>query len=72
MEFWIDAQLSPALALWMNELNMGISACSVRSLGLRNAADEQIFIEAKRKKAVIMTKDADFDACKNNSALHRK
>lgn len=60
MEIWIDAQLSPALALWINELNNGVVACSVRSIGLRDAADEVIFKEAKARHAAIMSKDADF------------
>lgn len=60
MEIWIDAQLSPALALWLNELNCGIAACSVRSLGLRDASDEVIFAQARERNAVVMSKDADF------------
>lgn len=60
MEVWIDAQLSPALALWINELNNGITACSVRALGLRDASDEEIFRQAKARNAIVMSKDVDF------------
>lgn len=60
MEIWIDAQLSPSLALWINESFEGFNVCSVRSLGLRDADDDVIFQEAKIRKAVIMSKDYDF------------
>lgn len=61
MEIWIDAQLSPSLALWINQHYHSIfTAHSIRSLGLRDAGDEFIFQKAKTKKAVIMSKDADF------------
>ncbi len=32
----------------------------MRDLSLRDAEDEEIFIEAKRERAVVMTKDSDF------------
>jgi len=60
MEIWIDAQMSPSLALWMSHSFRDITAKSVRSLGLRNASDEVIFHQAKSKNAIIMTKDSDF------------
>jgi predicted nuclease of predicted toxin-antitoxin system len=60
MTIWIDAQLSPSLALWINENFDGLTAQSVRSLGLRDATDKEIFIRAKEAKAVIMSKDDDF------------
>jgi predicted nuclease of predicted toxin-antitoxin system len=60
MMIWIDAQLSPSLALWINQSYKDINACSVRSLDLRDADDEMIFNRAKNEKAVIMSKDADF------------
>ncbi len=60
MEIWIDAQLSPSLALWINELNIGVTAHSIRALGLREADDVTIFQKAKLQGAVIMSKDADF------------
>jgi hypothetical protein len=42
MILWIDAQLSPALAPWIQE-QFGIETYPVRSLGLRNATDRDIF-----------------------------
>lgn len=60
MEIWIDAQLSPALALWVNQSFSMVSACSLRSLDLRDADDEVIFQTAKLQNAVLMSKDADF------------
>lgn len=59
MQIWIDAQLSPAIARWIDE-NFGIKAFAVRDLGLRDAEDEEIFLEAKRKNVVVLTKDSDF------------
>lgn len=60
MIIWIDAQLSPSLALWINQNFIGIEAKSVRSVGLRDASDLEIFKEAKKAGAVVMTKDVDF------------
>ncbi len=47
MKLWIDAQLSPAIAAWINRTFDDIKAESVRSLGLRDATDPEIFEEAK-------------------------
>lgn len=60
VEIWIDTQLSPAVALWLNSTFKGIIAKSVRSLQLRDASDMDIFMKAKGKDVVIMSKDADF------------
>ncbi len=60
MEIWIDAQLSPILALWINQSFDKVRARSMRSLDLRDADDEVIFQKAKEQKAIIMSKDADF------------
>lgn len=46
MTIWIDAQLSPSIAL--------------RDLGLRDSEDDKIFNEAKKADAVVLTKDSDF------------
>jgi len=37
MNFWIDAQLPPILASWLTE-TFGLSATSLRDLGLRDAS----------------------------------
>lgn len=60
MKIWVDAQLSPVIALWINETFTEISAVSVRSLGMVAASDKDIFIAARKESVVIMSKDADF------------
>ena len=47
MKVWIDAQLSPKLAEWI-ESQFEIPAFSVKSLGLRDAEDSEIFLQAKK------------------------
>lgn len=37
MKLWIDAQLSPALAVWITENFSNIEATAIRELGLRDA-----------------------------------
>ena len=59
MNIWIDAQISPAMALWMKS-HFDVNAVTVRDLGLRDATDRQIFLAAKQDQAVVMTKDSDF------------
>ena len=59
MIFWIDAQLSPALARWISE-TFGVVAHAVRDLGLREAKDLVIFHAAREAAAVVMSKDSDF------------
>ena len=56
---WIDAQLSPALAPWIED-KFGVRAASASRLGLRDATDEGIFEAARAADAVVLTKDADF------------
>ena len=53
----IDAQLSPALALWISE-TFGVAAHAVRDLGLREAKDLLIFHVARETGAVVMGKDS--------------
>lgn len=59
MTIWIDAHLSPALALWITE-TFDISAAALRDVGLRDATDQQIFLAAKEQSIIVMTKDVDF------------
>ena len=59
MKIWVDAQLSPHLAPWLNE-RFGVEAYSVRWLGYRDASDEAIFAAERESDAVVMTKDRDF------------
>ena len=60
MIIWIDAQLSPSIAAWINRSYPNIQAKSVRSLDLQRADDHAIFDAAKHAEAVIMSKDSDF------------
>ena len=60
MKFLVDAQLPPALALWLRQA--GHEAEHVEEVGLRTADDSVIWALALRTGAVIMTKDEDFAA----------
>jgi predicted nuclease of predicted toxin-antitoxin system len=59
MMIWIDAQMSPAIAAWISS-HFAVNAIAVRDLGMRDAADQEIFFAAKRENVVVMTKDSDF------------
>ncbi len=60
MKLWIDAQLSPALAVWITENFSNIEATAIRELGLRDAEDSVIYFSAQSANAAVMTKDSDF------------
>lgn len=47
MKIWVDAQLSPHLAPWLNE-RFGVEAYSVRRLGYRDASTvlDTVFAQA--------------------------
>ena len=60
MKFLIDAQLPPALAVWLREA--GHDAAHVEDVGLREAEDGPIWEHALQTAAVIVTKDEDFVA----------
>ena len=59
MIVWLDAQLSPRLAWWIEE-TFGVECLHVRDLGLRDAEDPAIFQKARDAGAVVMKKDEDF------------
>ncbi len=59
-EIWIDDQLSPALAVWINRTYDDIRAQSVRAVGMRDAEDEEIFHAAREAGVVVMSKDSDY------------
>lgn len=56
---WIDAQMSPAIAVWISA-NFPVEVLAVRDVGLRDAEDREIFLEARKQSAIVMTKDSDF------------
>lgn len=59
-ELWIDAHISPSIALWINQNYPSINAKSFRSLGLRDAKDIEIFNLAKKTNCILLSKDVDF------------
>jgi predicted nuclease of predicted toxin-antitoxin system len=59
MSLWLDAQISPRIARWINQ-ELGFDAIPVRDLGFRNARDRDIFSSARDADAVVLPKDADF------------
>lgn len=59
MTLWLDAQLPPSVAAWI-EATFGVECRAVRDLGLRAAKDRSIFLAARDVGAVVMTKDKDF------------
>ena len=61
---WLDAQISPALAVWLTA-NFPAPALAVRDVGLRDAEDREIFLEARKQSAIVMTKDSDFVTLQN-------
>jgi predicted nuclease of predicted toxin-antitoxin system len=70
MRFLIDAQLPPALALWLAA--KGHEATHVGDLGMQAASDAKIWQYALVSSSVILTKDEDFaqrKALSNNGPL---
>jgi predicted nuclease of predicted toxin-antitoxin system len=59
MIIWLDAQLSPAIALWL-EWQFSLTAIPLRDLSLRDADDADIFFKAREAGAIIISKDSDF------------
>ena len=60
MRILVDAQLSPAIAAWINRSFEQIEAVSVRSVELVTSDDVDIYNYAKKHGYVIMSKDDDF------------
>jgi len=60
MKLIIDAQISPAIAAWINRTFDDIQAISARSVELQYAKDSVIYSYAKDNGYVIMSKDDDF------------
>lgn len=58
MTIWVDAQMSPALAVWISD-NFPVKAVALRDLRLRDATDREIFFAARSEAVVVMTKDSD-------------
>jgi predicted nuclease of predicted toxin-antitoxin system len=60
VKFWIDAHLSPSLAVWLRT-EFGVEAVALDDLGLRQANDIDVFRRATSPGLVIMSKDEDFE-----------
>ena len=58
MNFLVDAQLPPALTVWL--IRQGHIAQHIDELGLRAADDITIWNNALKLGAIIITKDEDF------------
>lgn len=58
MRFLVDAQLPPALALWLRE--RGHEAHHVRDFGLGTVPDAVVAAKAFADGSIIVTKDSDF------------
>ena len=59
MKCWLDAQLSPEMAIWVTQ-HFGIETIAIRDVGLRGAKDREIFNAGKQADVVLITKDSDF------------
>ena len=59
MTVWLDNQLSPALAARIRA-TFAIDCVAVRDIALQRALDVEIFMAARARAAIVMTKDADF------------
>lgn len=55
----LDAHIPPALATWISGY-FDVKCYSLKYLQLREASDEVIFGEGKKRNAIVITKDADF------------
>jgi len=58
-EVWLDASLSQYLPPWV-EATFGVKCRHLLGIGLRNAADPDIFAAARAAHCVFITKDSDF------------
>lgn len=58
MILWVDAPLSPQLVPWISE-TFPCTGIAIRTLGLRDAADADIFQAARKADAAVLTKDYD-------------
>lgn len=52
MTIWLDAQLAPALAQWMQE-KFSVEVHALRDLELRDAADTAILDEARKARTIF-------------------
>jgi predicted nuclease of predicted toxin-antitoxin system len=60
MIIWIDAQLSPFIAKWIDANFPELKAVALRSIGLQDDNDYDIFRKARKANVIVMSKDYDF------------
>jgi predicted nuclease of predicted toxin-antitoxin system len=59
-EIWLDTNISPAIAKWMNE-ETGFLVKSSYSLSLHHLTDLDIYTRAREQgNGILLSKDADF------------
>ena len=58
MNFLIDAQLPPGLAVWLRD--RGHAAHHLYELGLASATDHEVWARALANSQIVITKDRDF------------
>lgn len=68
MIFWLDAQIPPGLAGWMEE-TFGVKAMPVRDVCLKDAEDDHLFFAARQVANVLITKEGGFIHLKELSPL---
>lgn len=56
---WTDVHMSPSIAKWLNE-NFDVVAVSSYKLDFFLKTDYEIFLQAKKENAIIITKDKDY------------
>jgi predicted nuclease of predicted toxin-antitoxin system len=59
MKLWLDAQLPPLLASWIQAQEWGIQAFAVRDGGRSAARHPVIFRAAQEAGVVVLTKERD-------------
>ena len=59
MKFLIDGQLPKKLSLWL-KMEFDCEVFHINDLNLQFAEDKEVFEQAKKLNAIIITKDRDF------------
>jgi len=53
MTIWVDAHLSPRIALWISA-NYPVTAQPLREIGLRDAGDDEVFAAARTAGIIVL------------------
>lgn len=68
MIVWLDAQVPPGLAPWLQE-TFGVTAMPVSEVRLSDAEDDHLFFSARQVANVLITKESGFIHLKDISPL---